>query len=104
MWSSNFDAMARKTVIKLLLSKFAPLSTEMQEAARSDSAAFDKDLNPIYIDNPANNIEGSDKAASMFEKAMMDAAQDAEVVTETPAPKDEEVKSSKKATSNPLNL
>ena len=32
LWETNFDAMAQKTVLKLLLSKFAPLSVEMQKA------------------------------------------------------------------------
>lgn len=72
MWVENFDAMARKTVLKLLISKYAPLSVEMREATRSDSATFNRDLEPIYIDNPANNldVEGNDKASDMFAKAM----------------------------------
>ena len=32
----KFDEMATKTVIKLLLSKFAPLSVEMQKAVIAD--------------------------------------------------------------------
>lgn len=35
-WKDNFDGMAKKTVIKLLLSKFAPLSIEMQKSVKSD--------------------------------------------------------------------
>ena len=36
MWADDFDAMAKKTVIKLLLSKFGPLSTQLQEAIQHD--------------------------------------------------------------------
>ena len=36
VWVDNFDAMARKTVIKLILSKFGPLSIDMQKAIEID--------------------------------------------------------------------
>lgn len=38
VWKDNFDAMATKTVIKLLLSKFGPLSIEMEKAMATDQA------------------------------------------------------------------
>lgn len=38
VWKDNFEAMALKTVIKLLLSKQAPLSIEMQTAQLADQA------------------------------------------------------------------
>lgn len=38
VWKDNFDAMARKTVIKLLLSKYGPLSVEMQKAVELDQS------------------------------------------------------------------
>lgn len=51
-WSKNFDAMARKTVLKLILSRFAPLSVEMQQAISSDQAVFNSpDGAPRYADN-----------------------------------------------------
>lgn len=37
-WQTDFDAMSQKTVIKLLLSKYAPLSVEMQRAVMTDQA------------------------------------------------------------------
>jgi recombination protein RecT len=55
-WTTDFDAMARKTVLKLLLSKYAPLSVEMRgveqlkEAIRSDQAVIDEQGNPDYVD------------------------------------------------------
>lgn len=53
VWNNNFDAMALKTVTKLLLSKYAPLSIEMQKAVNSDQAviknAETEDIH--YIDN-----------------------------------------------------
>ena len=52
-WKSDFDAMAVKTVIKKLLSKYAPLSTEMERAIVSDQAVIkDSDsLEVEYVDN-----------------------------------------------------
>lgn len=50
-WTTDFDAMARKTVIKLLLSRFAPMSVEMQEAVKFDQSV-QRDANmPTYVDN-----------------------------------------------------
>lgn len=50
LWQTDFDAMASKTVIKLLLSKYAPMTTEMQKAQLADQAVIDND-NYEYIDN-----------------------------------------------------
>lgn len=46
VWKDNFGAMAKKTVIKLLLSKWAPLNTEMQQAIEEDQKVED-----AYADN-----------------------------------------------------
>ena len=52
LWEDNFEAMAIKTVLKLLLSKFAPLSLDMQRAVTSDQAELeDWDGTPKYLDN-----------------------------------------------------
>lgn len=53
VWKDNFDAMALKTVIKLLLSKQAPLSIEMQTAQLADQAIVrDVETNDFdYIDH-----------------------------------------------------
>ena len=42
LWKDNFEAMAKKTVLKLLLSKYGPLSvdTQMQLAIQADQAAI----------------------------------------------------------------
>lgn len=50
-WIDNFDAMARKTVLKSILSTYAPLSTEMQQAFSEDSEDLEypktaKDVTP----------------------------------------------------------
>lgn len=55
LWKDDFDAMASKTVIKLLLSKYGPLSTQLQEAI-----AKDQQVDGEYDDNPRNKPELSD--------------------------------------------
>jgi recombination protein RecT len=51
-WEKNFDAMAKKTVLKMLLSMFGILSIEMERAVETDQAVI-KDIggSPEYIDN-----------------------------------------------------
>lgn len=49
-WTTDFDAMAKKTVLKLLLSKYAPLSVEMQNAIKSDQAVIDERGEAHYVD------------------------------------------------------
>lgn len=52
-WYLNFDAMALKTVIKLLLSKFGILSIQMQDAIREDQI-----IEGEYDDNPIQEPTG----------------------------------------------
>lgn len=51
-WKQMFEAMAIKTVIKLLLSKYAPLSIQMQEAVKYDQAIIKGEDKIEYTDNP----------------------------------------------------
>lgn len=53
LWKDNFEAMAIKTVLKLMLSKYAPLSIDMQKAVIYDQAIItDAETDNVrYIDN-----------------------------------------------------
>ena len=51
LWSTDFDGMAIKTVIKRLLSKYGILSVEMQNAITNDQAVMNNEGNPEYVDN-----------------------------------------------------
>jgi len=59
LWKDDFDSMCLKTVLKLLLSKYAPLSVEMQRAVLSDQGIInDADAMDIdYADNKTQSIE-----------------------------------------------
>jgi recombination protein RecT len=59
LWNTDFDAMANKTVLKLLLSKFAPLSIDMQRAVITDQALVnDADtVDVTYIDHEEPEID-----------------------------------------------
>lgn len=50
-WSTNFNNMALKTVLKLLLSKWGILSIDIQNAIRDDQKTFDEDGHESYGDN-----------------------------------------------------
>lgn len=65
LWAEKdgFQFMAKKTVLKLLISKYGSMSTQMQEAILADQSAIDEDgFN--YVDNdkgkPAESASGSD--------------------------------------------
>lgn len=52
LWADKetFSSMAKKTVLKLLLSKYAPLSVEMQSAIKADQAVLKSEENVEYVD------------------------------------------------------
>lgn len=57
LWRDEFDSMAKKTVIKLLLSKYAPLSVDMQRAVITDQGVVNDDGDVNYIDNTIEKVD-----------------------------------------------
>lgn len=55
LWADDFDSMAKKTVLKLLISKFGPLNTQLQKAI-----AEDQTVDGEYDDNPTRKPELSE--------------------------------------------
>lgn len=51
VWSSNFDAMARKTMIRTLIRTWGPMSIELEKAYAGDMAVLDEQGKPEYVDN-----------------------------------------------------
>ena len=67
VWKDNFDAMARKTLIKRILNQFAPLSVDMAKAMEYDQA----DANGRYPDN-ADRVEIVDAEIGSSEEERKD--------------------------------
>lgn len=68
-WTTDFDKMALKTVLKLNLSKNAPLSVELADAIQADQSVLKSIDKYEYMDNDDNVEEDMAKAqqvASMF--------------------------------------
>lgn len=76
-WKTDFDAMATKTVLKHLLSRYGVLSIEMQIAVKADQAVVhetDDGEQYEYVDNTVEAEYTVDDAALDREIAEMDAA------------------------------
>ena len=56
-WTTNFDAMAKKTMIRMLLGKWGIMSVEMQQAYVNDMAVIDEDGTARYVDSQPDTIE-----------------------------------------------
>lgn len=67
-WTTDFDAMAFKTVIKLNLSKNGVLSTELQDAILSDQSIMREENKYDYADNDEAPIVDAQKAAEVADK------------------------------------
>lgn len=67
-WTTDFDAMAMKTVIKLNLSKNGVLSVELADAIRADQSVMREENNYEYIDNDEQKIIDAQKAQETADK------------------------------------
>ena len=90
LWATDKDAMAKKTVLKLLMNRFAPLSVDMQNAVQADQSVLRGDGRLDYVDNSrdqltevaesalaedveSEDVEETQKTASADEKTENDA-------------------------------
>lgn len=67
-WTTDFDDMAKKTVIKLNLSRNAPLSVEMQDAIKADQSVMYEADKYEYTDNMEQQMIDAQKAQEVAEK------------------------------------
>lgn len=78
LWSTDFDTMGLKTVVKLNISKWGPMNTELQRAVESDQAVI-RNNGLDYIDgevmeeNKAETIRARIVAAEAKRKEMSEA-------------------------------
>lgn len=69
LWENDFESMAQKTVLKLLLSKFAPLSVDMQKAVITDQSVINNadDITDVtYVDNELPEINKELERVRLF--------------------------------------
>jgi len=66
LWSTDFDSMARKTLLRQLISKWGIMSVEMERAYVGDQAVIREDGTPDYIDNVPDEPE---KAVDVYVEA-----------------------------------
>ena len=77
-WSKNFDDMAKKTMLRQLISKWGIMSIEFQKAFDADMAVIDEKGTVEYVDNvdtfdanldetPFNVAETSEEVPEVFE-------------------------------------
>lgn len=86
-WATDFDAMAKKTVIKLLLSRYAPLSVEMQTAITSDQAVMD-DKGTHYVDHTAVEDAVAEEITENANQEEIDIPEDEDDEEEQPSEED----------------
>lgn len=67
-WTTDFDAMAMKTVIKLNLSKNGVLSVELADAIQADQSVMREENKYEYVDNEEQIIIDAQKAQAVNEK------------------------------------
>lgn len=78
VWKDNFDVMARKTVLKLLLAKYAPKSIEMQQAIIFDQATVKGDLtkeDAVIEDADIQYVDNSETTSDKLAQAAQEAAE-----------------------------
>lgn len=88
-WTTDFDAMAKKTLIRQLIGKWGIMSVEMQQAYEKDMAVIGEDGTARYIDNVPVDVEAqvqddiSENANSVpFEQAAIEQKQPAKTVAD----------------------
>ena len=80
LWYTDKIAMAKKTVLKLLLKRFAPLSIDMEKAVQADQSVLRGDDKLDYVDNSRGQL------AEMAESAMIEDAESEDIPTAEDAP------------------
>lgn len=74
-WYKDFDAMAMKTMLRQLISKWGIMSIDMQNAFDKDMAVIHEDGTAEYVDNSENSTEEvvADQELNEVESAVPDA-------------------------------
>lgn len=80
-WISDFDAMALKTMLRQLISKWGMMSVDMETAYQHDMSVEDENGNPVYVDNvPDDPTPATDVFDSVAEEVPEDVKTQADEV------------------------
>ena len=82
LWKTDFDSMAKKTLLKYIIKKYCPKSIEMLNAVVNDQGVYDGDLSNIGESAPINNTNDIST-----DKTEVTDVEEAEIVEEAPATK-----------------
>lgn len=74
-WSKDFDAMAFKTMLRQLISKWGIMSIEFQNAITHDMGVIDENGNANFVDSENEDIQETKAIPSQFENPATDAEQ-----------------------------
>ena len=72
-WTSDFDAMALKTMLRQLISKWGMMSVDLETAYQHDMAVEDENGNTVYVDNVPDEPE---KAVDVYAEVVDSAAEE----------------------------
>lgn len=82
-WKSDFDAMAQKTLLKDLISKYAPLSTEMQNAIMADNESENLKAAPVDV-TPAHETQSLNSLLGHVEESPAVDSETGEILGQDP--------------------
>lgn len=85
LWKTDFDSMAKKTLLKYIIKKYCPKSIEMLNAVVNDQGVYDGDLSNIGESAPINNT--NDTSTEKVEVVEVEEAEVVEEASATPAQK-----------------
>lgn len=85
LWSTDFETMALKTVLKRNLSKFGPMSVDMQKATIHDQAVIREEGKPEYVDGEIVTPEEKEAVARARIQAAEAKRKEADNADHTPA-------------------
>ena len=87
-WEKDFDAMAQKTMLRQILSKWGILSVELQKALINDEQVIDVNGQPIEIEEEQKQLPESKKTTEQPKKAKEEVKTE-EATTEQPQIEDD---------------
>lgn len=104
-WSRHFDKQACKTLIRQLLSKDAPLSTELKQTMLQDMAVLriNKETNQVEVDNYIDN-DSTNQEVEVVEEKTYTESENQEPVNQEPIINDAQIKNLCETIINKTNL